>query len=266
MNKLLPYSCPRLIYYTESPSAMWILMENITTWVNINGEHRVNETLVDGLYTIQAAFLDNTQALLESFKAIPIVTKDVLLRAGYSSLMQINELSTNELFAETFGSYGWNRIKRSIEKVLEEVKDCSFSSTLIHGNYYPNTARAMRDDQGRLHVVAYDWQNAAIGWPQVDLVILLDRLDILAKDQGLPGPSSVLLQGYLSRLIDEFDIDPEMFYKVYKVCYVCRILPLMRWWMRGHMQDPSRDPERVFLEIRSKLDVVSSWQSIQSPG
>jgi hypothetical protein len=255
MNKLLPYSCPKVIYYVEELPTMWIFLENISTWVDIGGRHRVYETLIDGLYVVHAAFLDNTQALLDNFP-FPIVTKEVLLRAGRDSLVQVDKLSANTSFVGIFKECGWD--EKAMGTILEKIKTCVFPMTTIHRNYCPNTARAIRDTQGRVHVVVYDWQNAAVGWPQVDLVLLLDRLDILARSQKLPKPSPVLLQRFAARLVDEFDINPEMFYEVYRVCYLCRMLPLMKWWMSMYLQFPSRDPERVFLEVRSKLEMMST--------
>lgn len=263
MNKLLPYSCPRVIYHMETPSALFLLLENIPTWVDIDGRHRVNELLVDGLYVIQATFFDYTQTLLRTFKPFPVVTKERLLKTGTLALTDIDEMSGDPLFAEVFKEYSWDVLKKSINKRLAGIKDYEFPMTLVHGNYYPNTVRAMRDSRGRVHVVVYDWQNAAVGWPQIDLVLLLDRLDILAAYQNLLGPSSALLQRYISTLVDEFDIDVEMFYRVYRVCYLCRMLPLMRWWMRGHKQHPMHDPDRVFLEIRTKLGAITELQECQ---
>jgi len=257
MNKLLPYSSPRVICHLETPETLWLLLENITTWVDIGGRHRVNETLVDGLYVMQAMFFDNTQPLLSSFRAFPVITRERLLKTGTVALEDIRVICKNELFAELFEECKWGELSATVSEWMGDAEEYTFPTTLVHNHYNPNTTRAIRDPQGRVHVVVYDWQNAAIGWPQIDLALLLDRLDMIASGQGLAVPSPVLLQQYVSRLDDEYDIDTELFYKVYNICYVCRMLPLMRWWMQGHMRSPAHDPARVFLEIRTKLDMIS---------
>lgn len=261
MNKLLPYSSPKVIYHVETPSGFWLLLENITTWVSIAGAHRVNELMVDGLYYIHAEFFDNTQPLLDNIKVFPISTGERLLKTGLAALTEVSELCRSSLFAETFEEYNWQQMQDGIREQMSEIKDYTFPSTIIHGNYYPNTVRAIRDSRDNVHVVVYDWQNAAVGWPQVDLVLLLDRLDIFASYQNLSKPSPVLLQRYLSMLVDEFGIDVDLFYKGYNACYLCRVLPLMRWWMKKHTGQPTHDPSRVFLEIHTKLGIISGlWK------
>jgi hypothetical protein len=260
MNKLLPYSSPKVIYYLEASTGMWILLENILTWVDVAGRHRVNETLVDGLYAIQAAFFNKTQSLLESFRMFSIMTGARLVHSGWQALNDIDTMGTENLFKDIFEEASWSQIRQRIAAKLE-LEPPIFPMTVVHNNYYPNTARAMKDADGGVHVIVYDWQNAAVGWPQIDLCLLLDRLDVIAEYQGLPGPSPILLQRYVERLTDEFDIDVVNFYGVYDICYLCRILPLMRWWMRGYVQSPSRDPERTFLEVRSKLNHLRGWAS-----
>jgi len=257
MNKLLPYSSPKVVYYKLFSPGAWLFLENISTWVDIDGKHRVNEVLVDGLYVIHAEFFGNADRLLSNFKEFPVVDKDVLTRAASRALKAIQPLSEHELFTELFEKFHWGEIRQEVDETLSSISDLDFPNSLVHNSYYLNTTRAIRDPKGWLHVVAYDWQNAAVGWPQVDLSLLLDRLDVVARYQNLPGPSPILLARYASKLSDEFDIDTELFYKVYNVCYLCRVLPVMKWWMHGHLCYPSRDPERVHLEVRSKLERLS---------
>lgn len=257
MNKLLPYSSPRVIYYVKTPTTLWLLLENITTWVDISGRHKVNDLLVDGLYAMQQPFFDNTQLLLDNFKTFPISTGKRLLKTGLTALADVNVMCSDVLFVETFKAYPWVTVQGGIQEIASVAADVDFPTTIVHGNYYPNTARAIRDSQGDVHVVVYDWQNAAIGWPQIDLVLLLDRLDVLTSFQGLSNYSPVLLQRYLSALVDDFGIDTDAFYEVYNACYLCRILPLLRYWMRGYMKHPTYNPDRVLLELQVKLKAIT---------
>lgn len=256
MNKLLPYSSPKVIYHVKSPSGFWLLLENISTWVNTTGNYRINELMVDGLYNMQAAFFDNTRALLDNIKVFPISTGEILLKTGLTALAKISELSTHTLFVEVFEEYNWQQMQEDINKQILEIKDYKFPLTLVHGNYYPNTVRSIKDPRDNVHVVVYDWQNVSIGWPQIDLVLLLDRIDVFASHQNISKPSPVLLQRYVSIFVDEFGIDVDSFYKGYNICYICRTLPLMRWWMQNHIFQPSHDPSRVFLELHTKLKTI----------
>lgn len=256
MNKLLPYSSPRVIYYVKTVSTWWLLLENIPTWVDISGRHRVNDLLVDGLYDIQAPFFGNIQPLLDNFKTFPASSGERLLKTGLTALADVNDMCSNGLFTETFEQYPWSTIQEAIQEIMSVATSANFPTTIVHGNYYPNTARAIRDPRGDVHVVVYDWQNASIGWPQIDLALLLDRLDVLASFQGLSKPSPVLLQRYLSMLVEKFGTDTDTFYEVYNACYLCRVLPLLRWWMKGHIKYPEHNPDRVLLELHTKLKTV----------
>ena len=255
-NKLFPYNSPKVIYHELLDSKAWLLLENIKTWVDVCDRHRVNETLLDGLYEIHRVTFDNTAALIECFD-IPILTNDILYRRASSMLEEIQPLYEDKLFVEVFTEDIKTLLFAAKEK-LKGMQDLAFPYVLAHSNYNPNSTRALQDSNGNYHVVVYDWVNSIVGWPQTDLVILLDRLQFAAFYQGLPDPSSILLERYLEHLLGDFNVDTGMFFRLYKLCCICNALAVIRWWMRMHYKTPSQDPERAFLEIRAKFSLLQS--------
>jgi len=250
LNKLLPYSCPRVILYKPAPVGMWVILENIATWIDI-ANTGMGETLVDGLFAIHAPFFGNTQMLVDNFKMIPTITERLLRASVSRALREIDDLCKNSVVAEHFTE--WEKVRSAVERVLELPVGLDFPTTLVHGSYYPNTVRGLMDSSGNVHVVAYDWQLASIGWLQLDLALLLDRMDIIAKDRGLEEPSPALCRRYWDIISTEFEgVDASVFDKVYSFCYVCRVLPLIRWWARCFVDQPLNSG-RAALEISTKF-------------
>lgn len=251
-NKALPYSSPRVILHKLFPNGAWIVLENISTWVDVNSPERTSERIVDGLYAIHRAFLGSVDVLSSNFSIFP-TTSEAQLRASISrTLTDIEELRDNKIVADLFET--WPAVRECIDDRLSS-SELDFPMTLLHGSYYPNTVRGLLDSEGNVHTVAYDWQYAAIGWPQIDLALLLDRLDIIARYQDQRGPSPVLCGRYWMQLYEEYpELDFERFISVYKFCYIYRALHLIRWWTKGFIAHPSREPGRAVLEVQIKLE------------
>ena len=252
LNKLLPFSVPKIIMYQQAGRGFWVVLENVTSWVDIGGRHRVNESLLDGLYTIHRAFYGREAILREHFDLSDVSMED-LVRVTITALQGIEELSK---VISTFTELKWEEVAESIRAYLSTVKDLSFPKVLLHGSYCPSSCRAFIDSSGETHVIAYDWQFAALGWPQIDLVVLLDRLTIIAEAQGLLDPSPSVLQRYVLRLVEEFGTEPKEFYEVFRLCYLCRATSLVKWWASLLRDSPQCDPKRAYLEIESKLKTL----------
>jgi len=259
-NKLLPYSSPKVILYKPAPMGMWVVLENVSTWVDVGGKERTNESMLDGLYEIHREFFGNTQVLLGSFNVFTVVDEKTLRSGILRALQDVDELCSDHVVAELFGD--WTEVLATVSSKLDALPDLDFPFTLLHGSYYPNTVRGFRDAEGRFHVVAYDWQYSAIGWPQVDLALLLDRVDLIAESQGQQGPSPVLLERYWERLQEEFeDVDYMRFKNVYEICYLYRAIPLIRYWARKFIAHPSREPGQAVREIEMKLGKIRGRES-----
>jgi len=253
-NKVLPFSSPRIILYKLFPNGAWLVLENIPTWVDVNSPERASARMVDGLYAIHRAFLGQVDVLSSNFSIFP-ATSETQLRSSISrTIADIEGLRSNEIVSDLFET--WPDVRECIDKRLASPL-LDFPMTLLHGSYYPNTVRGLLGSEGRVHVIAYDWQYAAIGWPQIDLAILLDRLDIMARYQELQGPSPVLCGRYWSQLCDGYpELDFERFISVYKFCYIYRALHLIRWWTKGFIAHPTREPGRAVLEVKVKLEKI----------
>jgi len=259
-NKLLSYSSPRVVLYRPAAKGMWVFLENIPTWVDIGGEGRTNENMLDGLYEIHRVFFDDAQALLDSFNVFTVVTKETLLSGVLRALQDVDEICSDHIVAELFRD--WEKVREKVNSKLDTLDELDFPMTLLHGSYYPNTVRGMRDEENRFHVIAYDWQYSAIGWPQIDLALLLDRVDLIAESQNQKGPSPVLLERYWTRLQEEFGrVDYVQFKRVYEICYLYRALPLIRWWAKGFIARPAQAPGRAVLEIEMKLNKIIGGKS-----
>lgn len=251
-NKVLPYSSPRVVLYKFFSKGAWIFLENISTWIDVQGRDRVNERIVDGLYAIHKVFIGDVGVLSSNFSMFPVAAEDQL-RANISrTLDDIELLRGDRVVAELFEN--WSAVRECIDERLNSAEPLVFPMTLLHGSYYPNTVRGLIDSRGTVHIVAYDWQYAAVGWPQIDLALLLDRLDLIAAFQGHKWPSPVLRDRYWMQLHEAHpNLNHEQFLSTYDFCYLHRALPLVRWWMKGLIQHPTRDPARPILEIKMKL-------------
>jgi len=251
-NKVMPYSSPRILWHTEAEGRCWMLLENIANWVNIGTPPRVNENMTEGLYEIHRVFLGQDDLLLQHFNTIPVASKDRMKSFATNAREELNALSSHVVAKELF--VDWEKIKERVDSVLSRVGDIVFPKTLLHGNYFPSSLRGIFDSEGRVRVIAYDWLYSCIGYPQADLALLLDRIDIMANDQGLESPSPVLLQHYSDMLITEFSgVDFEQFLLTYEFCYICKILQVLKWWIRAFVKHPTHDPARSILEIKTKL-------------
>jgi len=261
-NKLLPYSSPKVILYRPAAKGMWVLLENVSKWVDIGGESRTNESMLDGLFAIHKVFFDNVQALLDNFNVFSVVTKETLRSGVLRALQDVDEIRSDRVVVELFED--WSQVQESANSKLSSLDKLDFPMTVLHGSYYPNTVRGMRDAEGRFHVVAYDWQYSGIGWPQIDLALLLDRLDLIAESRGQKGPSPVLLERYWTRVHEEFGrVDYDQFKSVYEVCYLYRAVPLIRWHAKNFAAHPSQGPGRAVREIKMKLDRIIGKESEQ---
>ena len=253
-NKVLPFSSPRIVLYKFFSNGVWIVLENIATWVDVNSPERSSQRMVDGLYAIHRAFLGRVDVLSSNFSIFSTASESQLRSSISRTIADIEELRSNEIVADLFET--WSDVRERIDNCLT-TSLLDFPMTLLHGSYYPNTVRGFLGSEGRVHVVAYDWQYAAIGWPQIDLAILLDRLDIMARYQDLQGPSPVLCGRYWSQLCDGYpELDFERFISVYKFCYIYRALHLVRWWTKGFIAHPTREPGRAVLEVKVKLEKI----------
>lgn len=261
-NKVLPYSSPRVVLYKFFPSGSWIILENIATWVDVNSPERTNTRLVDGLYAIHKVFLGRVDVLSSNFSIFPTTSEEQLRASISRTIADIEELRSNEVVVDLFET--WPAVRECIDNRLSSFQ-LDFPMTLLHGSYYPNTVRGLLDPDGSVHVVAYDWQYAAIGWPQIDLALLLDRLDIIARYQDLRGPSPALCGRYWMQLYEEHpELDFEQFISVYRFCYIYRALHLIRWWTKGFIAHPTREPGRAVLEVKIKLEKILEDRSSSS--
>jgi hypothetical protein len=254
-NKVLPYSSPKVILYKFFPNGAWIFLENFSTWVDVGGKERTYERMLDGLYTIHRVFLDRTDALTSNFNAFPTVSGEQLRASINRTLNDLDELRGNHIVSGLF--VDWRAIREKIDERLSNVKVLSFPMTLLHGSYYPNTVRGLIDSENRFHVVAYDWQYCGIGWPQIDLALLLDRLDVISRSRNQKEPSPVLLGRYWMQLGEDFrDLEYTQFRDVYEFCYLYRALSLVRWWLKGFIASPIKEPGRAVLEVETKFDRI----------
>ena len=258
-NKLLPYSSPKIIYYDACPESPLLIIENIDSWVDIAGISRVNETLIDGLYEMHIKTFDNTALLSNSF-SIPVMTGSTLYRRTSSFITQIGDQITNPIF-ERIRNIDIQELLSFATEYLVGIGQIEFPYVLVHNNFTHNSVRAIKDSNDNVHVIAYDWGNALIGWPQIDLVYLLDRVNVLAASQQLATPAPVLLLRYLNRLMNDFNIDGNAFYHVFYTCAVCNALAIMGWWINHYVTKSTADPQRVFLEINTKLTELSNIKS-----
>lgn len=254
-NKVLPYSSPKIILYKFFSNGAWILLENFSTWVDVGGQGRTYERMLDGLYAIHRVFLGHADTLTSNFNAFSIASGERLRASARRTLDDLDSLRENHIVSGLFER--WGDIREKIVERLSAAKALSFPMTLLHGSYYPNTVRGLTDSEGRFHVVAYDWQYSAIGWPQIDLALLLDRLDVIFGFRGEKGPSPVLLGRYWMQLGEEFrDLEYEQFRDVYEFCYICRALPLVRWWLKSFIANPTKEPGRAVLEVEVKFNRI----------
>jgi hypothetical protein len=254
-NKLIPYSSPKVILYRPAARGMWLFLENVSTWIDIGGRERTNERMLDGLYEIHRVFFDDVQALLDNFNAFSVVTKETLRSGVLRALKSVDEIRFDRVYQRLFED--WGEVQESANSKLDSLDKLDFPMTVLHGSYYPNTVRGMRDEEGRIHVVAYDWQYSGIGWPQIDLALLLDRVDLIAASQGLESPSPVLLERYWTRVHEEFQrVDYDQFKCVYEICYLYRALPLIRWWAKNFVARPLHEASRAVNEITMKVEGI----------
>jgi hypothetical protein len=253
-NKVLPFSSPRIILYKFFPKGVWLVLENISTWVDVNSPERTGERMVDGLYAIHRVFLGGADTLSRNLSIFPVTSEEQLRSSISRTIADIEKLRSNKIVTDLFET--WPAVRACIDDCLATLR-LNFPTTLLHGSYYPNTVRGLLGSEGRVHVVAYDWQYAAIGWPQIDLALLLDRLDVIAEYQDLQGPSPVLCGRYWMQLCDEHPaLDFEQFISVYKFCYIYRALHLIRWWTKSFIGHPTREPGRAVLEVKIKLEKI----------
>lgn len=223
-------------------------------WIDINSPERTSERIVDGLYAIHRVFLGGTDILSRNFKTFSVVSEEQLRSSISRTVADIEKLKGDRIVAELFES--WPSVRECIEGRLVHTP-LDFPMTLLHGSYYPNTVRGLLDSNGKVHIVAYDWQYAAIGWPQIDLALLLDRLDVIAIHQGQQGPSSVLYGRYWMQLVEDSPtIDFGRFISVYKFCYIYKALHLIRWWTKKFIVNPTLERGRAALEIQTKLEKI----------
>lgn len=256
-NKILPYSSPKVILYRFLPKSVWLVLENISTWVDVGAVGRVNENMLDGLYAIHKATLGATDAILENFGSLAVVKKNVIRSSIVRTIEELEGLSKSERVASLFSD--WGKIKERAAARLGDIESITFPMALLHGSYYPNTVRGIAVGE-RLHVVAYDWQYSAVGYPQLDLAMLLDRLDVIARQQGLEGPSTTLLDRYWAELHDDFgELVYSSFRQVFELCYLYRVLSLARWRLRQLVPNvASQISERATLEVTVKFARLSS--------
>ncbi len=253
-NKILPFSSPRMILHKFFPDGVWLVLENIATWIDVNSPERTSQRMVDGLYAIHRVFLGSVDVLSSNFSIFSVASEEQLRASISRTITDIEELRSNKIVSDLFET--WPAVRECIDNRLA-VPLLDFPMTLLHGSYYPNTVRGFLDSEGTVHVVAYDWQYAAIGWPQIDLAILLDRLDMVAKYQDLQAPSPALCGRYWTQLFDEYpELDFDRFISVYKFCYIYRALHLIRWWTKGFIAHPTREPGRAVLEVNIKLEKI----------
>jgi len=261
-NKVLPFSSPRIILYKFFSNGVWLVLENIATWVDINSPERTSERMVDGLYAIHRVFFEGVDILSRNFSIFPATSEEQLRSSISRTIADIEKLHSNTIVADLFET--WPAVKACIDNCLATLP-LNFPMTLLHGSYYPNTVRGLLDSEGRVHVVAYDWQYAAIGWPQIDLALLLDRLDVIAMYQDQRGPSPVLCERYWIQLSEEHPtLDFEQFISVYKFCYIYRALHLIRWWTKSFIGHPTREPGRAVLEVKIKLEKILAYNESSS--
>ena len=258
IEKLLPNSCPKIFGYRSLSDHAWLILENISTWLDTAGISRMNESALDGLFAIHSPFFGEQQLLLDSFKIFSVITKGQLSKHISFMMSEIDRLVTENHSAVINALADWSDVKTHISEVI--IKSLDFPTTLLHGSYTPNNIRSISYPNEVSLIIAYDWRYARIGWPQLDLAILLDRLDMLAESKRTKGPSEALLERYWLCLRTSFDdnisVDFNQFLDVYKFSYICQALPLIRLWATRLSVDPKRDPLRATAEISLKCNTI----------
>jgi len=258
MNIILPYSSPKVVYYQEKLMyhlGCWMFLENISTWVDLDGSNRIYENLLDGIYEIHKQFFDKDKLLIDTFPTLfRSVTWSFMKSIIENALFEISTLSIHPSLVELFPT--WEKLQLKLEKRLPE--QISFISTLVHNNYYPNSVRGMYDSRQNVRVVAYDWINSIVGWPQLDLVVLLDRIDVLTNAQLIQSPSDLLLERYLRRLRhDAINVSNEEFIKVYNLCYLYKVLPLIVILLKHFLRVENRNLKELKNELEPKISKLA---------
>ena len=257
IEKILPNSCPKIFGYRLFSDHAWLILENVATWLDASGVSRMNETALDGLYEVHAPFLGNVQPLFDHFSIFSEITKSQLNKLIPLMIAKIDKLAVDAPQQVVTALEDWADVKECVMEAVQTPLD--FPTTLLHGSFTPNNIRSIQYPNNLSFVIAYDWRYSRIGWPQLDLAVLLDRLDLLAESRQYKGPSAPLLERYWLRLRIDLESTPvsfEQFVATYKFSYMCQALPLIRLWADRLSRDPERDPLRATAEIRLKCNTI----------
>ena len=257
VNKLLPYNSPHLFRYDVIENSAWLWLENITTWLDDNGNprYRVYETLIDGLFEIHNQTFDSIDIIEKTFPNIRKIEKQYIIdncKQGFEYLCKT--VKDKGPFLEV-SQEDLDIIGKDLEANIYVVERNENLNTLIHGNYTPTTVRTNIIDK-YLYVVAYDWNLSAIGWPQLDLSLLIDRISVILRYQDLPSPEAQLVNRYMWKLID-YGNDCDKFHSFYKISYFFRMFPLLIKWLNNYKG--YEDRKRLQVEITCKIQTMKNF-------
>jgi hypothetical protein len=240
VNKVVGKFVPRVLRWDKGES-VFIWLENVPGWLN-PFLFKVAETLIDIIFEYHSYTIFNYKEVGETFllqlpdKGYITSVCDKALEALYRD--QIIEKSDLDC------------IKKRLGDTLNAFKQATFPLVLAHGYFVPSVIRAEGD-----RVVFYDWNCSSLTYPQIDLVLLMDRLITISNYQRYPCDIDFLLHRYL-RELNDLGVKGD-FYPIYNTCYFFKILPLLRHWSLCKPVD-----ERVEAEVKSKIATMKRLEVI----
>ena len=246
-NKIAYKFCPSILRY-DIDNSVYIWMENLTTWLD-PFLFRVMETLVDNLFDLHNSTFTRVQEISETFD-LSCITKESIISNSLKEFDRLSKLVINNQYTY-INTIDLDVIKSKLDNTIDQFQKAEFPITLIHGYYVPSSIRT----KGEILKV-YDWNFSILGYPQLDLVLLIDRIVTLVYYQQLPCYIELLIGRYINQLTDA-GINCKHFHTVYTMCYFFRILPLLCSWLS--ICSNYKDLKRLDSEIVSKVNTMKTF-------